>query len=307
MQGGEMAVVSKVNAGSTFSITIPTEAPEGVLDDDPEEIEEEAPTRSTSEIKAVPPAPPQMMAKREVLLIEDNKDMVDQFRRALQREGFEVVTADHPAYAEAMASNLRPTVIVMDTNFAGGKGWDILASLKDRDDTFDIPVVVVTLSDESERAFQTGVHSFIQRPFVPEDLIEAVLEAEKESNTERILIIDDQPDDVRLLKQILNDSGTYRVFTATGGKEGVSLVARRRPDLIILDLRMPEMDGFAVLDELRSNPETANIPIMVVTGEVDLNADEQAILGNVRVVPKSSITETEYQQFVEQIRNELNE
>jgi len=317
MQGGEMTVQSKVNVGSTFSITIPIEP---MADDETEETTEggaaqvdelDPPSKPTMEMKALGPSnfsgpPPQMMAKREVLLIEDNKDMVDQFRRALQREGFDVTTADHPAYAEAMVSNLRPTVIVMDVNFAGGQGWDILRSLKDRDDTFDIPIVICTLSDDSERAYQTGAHSFVQRPFMPEDLVSAVLDAEEESNTQRILIIDDQPDAIRLLTQALNESGTYRVFSADNGKEGVSLVARRRPDLIILDLRMPEMDGFAVLQELRSNPETANIPVMVVTGEIDLNANEQELLSNIRVLHKTDISQEEYDQFIAGVRSELD-
>src|SRR5690606_13638404 len=107
--------------------------------------------------------------------------------------------------AEAMASGLHPTLIVMDVNFSKGQGWDILQRLKDRDDTFDIPVIVVSLSNETERAYQLGTHTFIERPFVPEDLVKAALEAEKESNTERILIIDDQPDSIRLLKNLLDE------------------------------------------------------------------------------------------------------
>jgi GAF domain-containing protein/CheY-like chemotaxis protein len=344
MQGGEMFVKSEVNAGSVFSITIPTQpgaepqeedddAPAKVsengntsLDEDtvipstgmltpPEEGDEQEkrpdtqPARitTTSEVSTVPPgAKRTVQNKREVLLIEDDKTMVDQFRRALQREGFEVQTADHPAYAEAMASNLRPNVVVMDVNFGGEQGWNILERLKDRDDTFDIPVIVVTLSNESERAYKLGAHTFIQRPFDPADLQKAVLQAEKESNMDRILIIDDQASDVRLLTQLLNENGTYRVFSADNGIEGISLVARRRPNLIILDLRMPEMDGFAVLQELRDNPETANIPVLVVTGEIDLKSDEQQKLSNVRVLHKTDISEEEFQAFIDDVRNQLD-
>jgi PAS domain S-box-containing protein len=243
--------------------------------------------------------------KREVLLIEDNKDMVDQFRRALQREGFEVYAADHPAYAEAMASNLRPNLVIMDVNFSDGQGWSILEQLKDRDDTFDLPVIVVTLSDDSERAYRLGAHTFIQRPFVPDDLIEAVLKAEEESNKDRILIIDDEPEAIRLLTQLLNENGTYRVFSAETGIEGISMVARRRPDLIILDLRMPEMDGFEVLRELRNNPETSDIPVLVVTGEIDLKSEEQRQLANVRVLRKTDISDEEFETFIRDVRNQL--
>jgi CheY-like chemotaxis protein len=231
--------------------------------------------------------------------------MVDQFRRILQRAGFEVLAASITLEAEAMASGLRPTLIVMDVNFAGGVGWDILRRLKDRDDTFDIPIVVVTLSGEVERAYQLGAHAVIQRPFVPEDLLKSVLQAEQESNTERILIIDDQPEALDLLRKLLDAHGKYRVYTATTGLEGISLVARRRPDLVILGLRMPEMDGFAVLEELRSNPETSAIPVMVVTGDSDLSDGERDLLDSVRVLQKSDISQEVYSAFISGVQNQL--
>ncbi len=84
------------------------------------------------------------------------------------------------------------------------------------------------------------------------------------------------------------------------------MVARRRPNLIILDLRMPEMDGFAVLQELRGNPETSNIPVMIVTGELDFNTDEQKVLENVHILHKTDITQEEYEQFIKGVQNHLN-
>ncbi len=328
MQGGEMLVESKVNVGSVFSVTIPIEPvmeKEEQEQTEPKTKDELDPatqiepntnmhspmnpsTKPAIELSNIASSPPPkvMQTKREILLIEHDKNMVDQFRRVLQREGFEVHTADHQAYAEAMASTLRPTIVVMDVNFADGEGWNVLSRLKDRDDTLDIPIIVVTLSNESERAYQIGAHTFIQRPFVPEDLVEAVLEAEKESNTERILIIDDQPEAIHLLTQVLNENGAYRVFSAESGVEGISLVARRRPNLIILDLRMPEMDGFAVLKELRSNPETATIPVLVVTNEINLKEEEQEQLTNVHVLQKTDISQEEYAQFIEEVKQHLD-
>lgn len=248
---------------------------------------------------------PGMNQKRDVILVEDNKDMVDQFRRLLQREGFQVTTADFAAFAEAMIGQIRPSLVILDVNFAEGEGWTILGNLKERDDTFDIPIVVTTLDGDSERAYRLGAHTFIQRPFDPDKLLESVLEAEKESKRERILIIDDQPDAIRLLEQLLGEHGDFRIFSAQSGDEGISLVARRRPDLIILDLRMPDKDGFAVLDELRDNPETANIPVLIVTGDINLTADELAQLENIRVLPKADISQAEYDLFIDNVRSYL--
>jgi GAF domain-containing protein/DNA-binding response OmpR family regulator len=338
LQGGEMTASSVEHRGSTFSITVPTEPTVDVPQDDKPQMpavpktgplsdnkepetkslpvakvekidtkpNRETTTTEVTAIRATTPMPKVMQVKRQIVLIEDNKDMVDQFRRALQREGFEVVVADHPAYAEAMVSNLRPTLIIMDVNFADGQGWQVLKSLKDRDDTFDIPVIVVTLNSDSQRAYQLGAHTFIQRPYMPDDLIKAVLKAEQESNTERILIIDDDPASIRLLTQLLNQNGAYRVFYAENGTDGISMVARRRPDLIILDLRMPGKDGFAVLEELRSNPETVNIPVIVVTGELNLNSDEQTLLSNIHILYKSDISQAEYDRFIQEVRRHLD-
>lgn len=342
MQGGELLVESEVGVGSTFSVTIPIEpimgedededSEDDVYDTKPDlkpdtqspqstmttvttnEVSPETSTQIPIVSKTNGSAPIEKRAitqtmkqttKREVLLIEDNKDMVDQYRRLLQREGFDVQTADHPAYAEAMVSNLRPTLLIMDVNFANGEGWNILTRLKQRDDTFDIPILVSSVNADAEEAYQIGAHHYIHRPFTNEELIEAVLDAEKESQRERILIIDDQPESVRLIEQLLNDEGNYRIFSAGNGTEGISLVARRQPNLIILDLRMPEKDGFAVLSELRSNPETAEIPVMVVTGEINLSADEQQQLANVHVLQKTNISETEFEQFINDIRQHL--
>jgi hypothetical protein len=328
MQGGEMLVSSQVNVGSIFSVTIPIEAPERDEDEaapkdadsagslissnghgsnndtvafDLESLQADTATEDKRRTAAMPSVMP---AKRQVLVIEDNPDRVDQFRRAIQREGFDVFAASIPLEAEAMASGLRPSLITMDVNFANGAGWDILQKIKERDDTFDIPIIVATLSDEKERAMAMGAFAFLQHPILPEDLVEVVLDAERESNTDRILIIDDQPDSARLLKQVLNEHGHYRVFEARDGVEGVSLVARRRPDLVILDLRMPEKDGFEVLEELRSNAETANIPVLVVTGDT-LNTNEENQLAGVEVMYKTDISLEESKQFIEDVQTRL--
>ena len=110
---------------------------------------------------------------------------------------------------------------------------------------------------------------------------------------------------MRLLTNLLDEQGQYRVFSATNGAEGIALVARRRPDLVILDLRMPEMDGFQVVKELRNNPETATIPILVVTGDT-LSTDERDQLMNLAVLHKAEISAEQYHQFVDGVRSYLN-
>jgi GAF domain-containing protein/CheY-like chemotaxis protein len=243
-------------------------------------------------------------ANRQILLIEDNPNMVDQLRRALQREAFDIFAASIPLEAEAMASGLHPTLIIMDADFAGGESWSILKRLQEREDTCDIPVIIIALDNLSERANQNGAFGFLQRPVVPEQLVELVYRAERDSQTERILIIDDQPESSRFIQQILENDGQYRIFTAHSGAEGIAMVARRRPDLVILDLRMPERDGFAVLEELRANPETVNIPVMIVTAD-HLNAAEKERLDSVNVIFKTDLSQHNYAGFIQSVKDHL--
>lgn len=328
LQGGKVFVESQTGIGSRFSFTIPTQASLETAQekDNRPETESRRPQDSgksdsgaTQIIDTRTPPPgssfgrfnvtrelPVLNMKRDVLLIEENKEMVDQYRRTLQRDGFEVQTADHPSYARAMVGQLRPSLVIMDVGFANGQGWEILKDLKEQDETFDIPIVVCTLNADSERAYRLGAYAFLQRPILPDVLLETVKRAEQENKSDRILIIDDQPESIRLIKQLLAEHGTYRVFSAESGEAGITMVARRRPDLIILDLRMPGMDGFSVLNELRSNPETSRIPVMIVTGEMSFDTNEQEQLQNVHVLYKTDISQDQYEQFIQDVKAHLN-
>jgi CheY-like chemotaxis protein len=333
-----MEVQSQVNVGSTFSIylpmqpattparstqelsavqtnltrsgstkpleyeTLPAELRKSIAQMDKANAPVSQDTEKQPVTTGIPMRP--MPAKRQILLIEDNPDMVDQFRRTLQRDGFDVYTATIPLEAEAMASGLHPTLVVLDTAFAEGAGWTILEKLKRREDTNDIPILVVGLGEEGERATEAGAFCFIRKPFMPEILSQAAKNAEKDAQLNRILIIDDEPDSARLLQELLDEAGRYRVFRAENGSEGVSMVARRRPDLVILDLRMPEMDGFRVIEELRGNPETATIPIMVVTGDT-LNQQEIVQLSELKVIYKPDLDTGGSRRFADVVKSQL--
>lgn len=304
LMGGTLTVQSEVNVGSTFSVTIPTEM--AVTEEEPQEpvVSKAPPHRTGNTGMLVPPMP--VETKRQLVLIEDNPDMVDQFRRLLQRERWEVIVCASPLEASAVVPAMQPTLILMDVNFENGAGWDLLEEFATREDTCDIPLIVTTLSEERDRALDRGAFAFLQRPFSPDVLMEAVNRAEKAANVPRVLLIDDQDDALRLLGELLREHGTFKVYTARSGVEGLQQVAIRRPNLIVLDLRMPEMDGFAVLRELRENPETQNIPVMVVTSDTTLGENEREQLAQVRVVPKAEISQSEYEAFIKGVTDKIN-
>jgi CheY-like chemotaxis protein len=239
------------------------------------------------------------------MLVSENPDVIDQLRRALNNEIVEMHNADNAMLAEAYIGGIHPTLIVLDVEMTNG--WQLLQNIKQRDDTFDIPLVLISSKAEDQaRAADLGARFFVQRPFLPDQFLNLVYEGEQEGQTERILIIDDQPEAVRLLTQLLDQHGRYRIFSAPDGQQGIAMVARRRPDLVILDLRMPNMDGFAVLNELRNNYETRNIPVVIVTGDI-LNASEKDILSNISVLYKPEISQSEYDTFIREIRQHLGQ
>ncbi|GAB1420458.1 hypothetical protein MASR2M15_05560 [Anaerolineales bacterium] len=323
MQGGEMMVTSEYGSGSIFSITIPTGPG---FAQEPQELEAEPSELRRSDTKEIQkseiqkamskngipsklgaPGIPVLTTKREALLIEDNKTAVDQMRKVLQKEGFQVQTADHPAYAEAMASNLRPTIIIMDVNFSNGEGWKILESLLNRDETADIPIIVSTESDEQERIEKLGAFAYLKRPAEAEHILETTLKAEEAARMERILIIDDDMNSVKLLEDTLKNSDIpYRIFVATTGKEGISKVARYQPNLILLDIRMPEIDGFTILNELRNHPETSSIPVIIVTAATEWTKDELEQLADIQVINKVDINSDDVDFLLGKIQSHLS-
>jgi signal transduction histidine kinase/DNA-binding response OmpR family regulator len=306
LMGGELTVQSEVNVGSTFTVTIPTEP----VEDKPEE---EAPALPAAPLPraalpvtgplTMPPMPVEL--KRQIVVVEDNPDMVDQFRRILQREGWEIIVCGSSLEARAVVPAMQPTMVLMDVAFDDGTGWELLDEFASREDTSHMPIIVATLSEERDRAMDKGAFAFLQRPYSPDVLTEAVNQAAKQANVPRILIIDDQHDALRLLGELLREQGGFNIYTASSGMEGLQQVAFRHPNLIILDLRMPEMDGFAVLRELRENPETQNIPVMVVTSDTTLRDDEREQLQAVRVLPKAEISETDYHAFLKGVKENL--
>src|SRR5258707_10209332 len=138
-------------------------------------------------------------------------------------------------------------------------GWDVLALLKDRDETFEIPVIVCSIESDKERAFRLGASDYLVKPIEEKDLIEAVRRVELERDRRKVLIIDDQPDSIRLVRDAIAADERFVILEAVGGEQGLDVINSHWPDLVILDLRMPEMDGFAVLNRLIDNQATPRI------------------------------------------------
>ena len=192
---------------------------------------------------------------------------------------------------EELVAAYEPDVVLLDVNLSNGAGWEILGNLKPANSPLTTPVVVCTLNPEEDRARRLGADAYIPKPYVTEEQLLETLQQLETAARPRILLVDDRPETVRAVYELLAESGSYDVLTVTSGLHALDVLQHKPPiDLVILDLRMPEVDGFALLQALRANTRTANIPVLALTAE-DLTAEERAALDVLEVYRKDCLDE----------------
>ncbi|HTJ65182.1 MAG TPA: response regulator, partial [Alphaproteobacteria bacterium] len=194
----------------------------------------------------------------------------------LTREGYRVEHAAGGAEALERARKIKPAVILLDVMMPHIDGWTVLGTLKSDPELSDIPVVIVSLLDERPLGLSLGAAEFLTKPIDRNTLTEVVRTYAGSANG-KVLVVDDNPDDRHLVSHTLSDSG-YDVVAAASGADALSwLEANPPPDLMLLDLMMPGIDGFAVLDRMRSDEKLRNTKVLVMTAK-DLTPDESGFL-----------------------------
>ena len=262
--GGDVTVASTYGEGSTFTIRLPAEMPEQAGET------EEAP------VEAKP-------GRHLVLVIDDDPAQRDLLGRFLEREGFAVRTAPDGKLGIALARTLHPRAILLDVMMPQMDGWSVLGALKADPALAAIPVVMVTFVNEPGLGASLGAADTVPKPVEWDRLKEVMDRFRGEAGD--ILVVDDDPDARARLRTVLQRDG-WTVSEAGDGREALDIVAHAPPQLILLDLTMPVMDGFAFLHELRMRPGCGDIPVVVLTAR-DLDADERLRLdGADRVLSK---------------------
>ncbi len=262
--GGDITVTSVAGEGSTFTIRVLA-----VLQDEAEEM--------------LPPAEDSSPNKQLVLVVDDDNSQRDLVTRFLEREGFAVRTAPDGRTGLDLARSLQPRAILLDVMMPSMDGWSVLSALKADSDLAKIPVVMVTFVNEPALGASLGAAETVLKP-VEWDRLRRVMERFR-GDAGDILVVDDDADARRRLRTVLERDG-WTVSEAGNGEEALVQVAKTPPQLILLDLTMPLMDGFTFLHELRERPGCEHIPVVVLTAR-DLDASERRQLeGASRVLSK---------------------
>ena len=281
LHGGGLMVRSAEGRGSMFVVWLPwREAIAPAV----EEGRSAAPA-SLPAVVAELPVVSRPDGKPLVLVVEDDPRAANLMRLQLESNGYAVEVATSAEEGLNRAAELRPTAMVLDIVLPGMDGWDMLARLKEQADTSHIPVVIVSITDEAQRGFALGAAQVLVKPVTQGDLLAALSAAglDEPHTGARVLVVDDDPKAVALVSKHLQVAG-YLPVGAYGGQEALDIVRSEAPALIVLDLMMPQVSGFDVVRGLRNHPDTAGIPIIVLTAKLLTHDDRALLSGKVQQV-----------------------
>jgi signal transduction histidine kinase/CheY-like chemotaxis protein len=311
LHGGRVSVQSEVGVGSTFRFALPlatvalpdsslawTDANGTSHTAAPGAGDGEAAAANGAAVSGMSPLAPLARPGSTVLIVEDDTSAAALLTVHLQNAGFQVVTARDGLEALEMARILHPDGITLDVVLPRLDGWDLLAQLKADPELADIPVVIVSMLDQRGKGFALGAAEYLVKPVDREHLLGALRRLIARPPA-KVLAIDDDPLATTLVADVLGREG-YTVLTATTGAEGIALTQKEQPALVILDLLMPDVDGFAVVERLRADPRTAAVPIVVLTSMAMTPEDKARLNGQISFLAQKG--EFRPNRFVELVR-----
>jgi CheY-like chemotaxis protein/signal transduction histidine kinase len=285
MMGGEITAESVVGEGSTFRVILP-EAQAGDQLAETLQVQD----LTTDEIEAAIAEQAEVGDKSALVLsIDDDPNALELLQLVLKKEGYRLTTARSGGAGLKLAKTLKPDIVTLDVKMPDMDGWDVLAALKANPETREIPVVMLTIIDEATRGYALGAAEYLMKPIERDTLLTSLSRVTGEKRRPSILLVEDDESTRAMVRQML-DGHCAELSEAGDGEEGLQRLAESRPDVILLDLLMPKMDGFEFLEALRADESNLDIPVIVVTAK-DLTAEDHERLGGAvsRVLEKNAL------------------
>jgi len=265
---GRITVTSALGVGSTFSVTLPRL------------FDEEAPSL---------PRWPIDPARLPVLAVEDSEIDLLLYEKDLANTRYQLLGARTIGEARAVLASVRPRAILLDVTIDGDQCWPLLAELKRNWATREVPVIVVAGTEEGRRAIGMGADGYVSKPVEPGWLVGRLDQLIGVDTAKRVLVIDDDLMSRYLILRCLRDAD-FVVTEAVSGAEGLQRAATERPDVICLDLVMPEVDGYTILARLGEHPATRLIPVIVVTSSALTEGDRSRLRRAAAILTKDALS-----------------
>ena len=267
MMGGDINLKSKEGEGTTFTATIPL---------------------VVKDLKVVQPVNNGGIIKEDdsdykVLVIDDDDNAQDMMKKFLEKQNVSIIQAKSGEEGLKLAAEHLPDAITLDVMMPEMDGWEVLTALQANDVTKNIPVIMLTMADEPDIGYSLGATDYLTKPVNWNQLSNILSNHKIESASQTILIVEDDDTTREMLKKSLTGND-FKVRIATNGKEGLEKVKDSKPGLVLLDLMMPEMDGFEFAEKLRENKDWLDIPVVVITAKDLTSADHKRLKGNVEAI-----------------------
>jgi signal transduction histidine kinase/CheY-like chemotaxis protein len=287
MMSGDCHVESEKNEGSTFTLWIPL-SPHG---------EEQ---KCATPVAAQVARPVERGSNPVALIIDDDESALDLMRRWLERNGYDVVAATDAESGLVLAREQRPDLILLDALLPGRSGYDMLPELSADPRLRRTPVILVTIDDDRARGLASGACDYLRKPLTEGRLL-SVVDLYRARSSGDVLVIDDDDDAAELIKRSVEQIG-FSSRRASDGLEGISMASEARPAAIVLDLLMPGLNGFEVIDRLSANKSLADVPLIVVSGcEISLPEHRRLEAAGHRFFTKGAATPREIVQSLREM------